>query len=203
MAMTYTTLKTRLKTRLRADLAVPAVANLNDASIATWANEKSTEVIYLLKDKNPYELQALTTYNATLTFNAGMAPLSGSGGTIPLALRVDTSLTKVKLLSSADEFAAFDGSNFMNTPTARFPVGFFSKTNVYVKPTAIDSGSDFTSGRWDYIDQPPEIAANGTFYGRLGDQILLELIAQQYFIFLEEFELANLSQNKINELIGL
>lgn len=201
MPFAYSSFLLNLKTRLRADIAPAVIANIDDTSFKTWANEKTGEVIYLLKDSKRFELVDLITYNATLSFTAGTAGVPSQAGSAVLALRVDASNTEVKILSP-EEFSKFDSSNFMSTPTKRFPVGMIAKSSIYVKPTAIDSGTNFTVGKLDYIDIHGDVT-NGINFRQLGYQILIELVAQQAFTFLEEFELVKLSADKVAELVAV
>ena len=115
MSITRAVLRTRVKTRIRQDMATPTVNDLNDNSIDTWAQEKCAQVIHLLKD--PVHFTDLVVPDATLTFaNDGNDRSASfpSGYEKALALRVTGSTVtnkKARLLAKRLNVAETAGSD--------------------------------------------------------------------------------------------
>jgi len=172
MSMTLTTLRTRVKTRIRADLATPTVADLHDTSITTWANEKKAEVIHLLKDA--IHFPSLMVRGTALTFSSGQASFP-SDYEIAQSVRVGSSDRRCRLFWDPDPFNRFDSSNFVVTPSSDRPLALIAD-KIYIKPTS------FTSGKLDYAKKHPDIASDqDTLFDELGDNVLVELIVSEYF----------------------
>ena len=191
MAISLATLKTRVKTRIRADLATPAVNNLDDKSIETWANEYKSVVIQILRD--PRHFNKLIVFDSTLTISNGKAALPADYE-MAVAVKVKTT-TEAKrqaiLTFDPQEFNSFDNSNFVTKVTEKFPLALVANGNLYVKPDSI------TNAYMDYIKRHPTISdSQGTLWNDIADNVLTELIVASYFSFLEEFELAAQAEAK-------
>jgi len=179
MSISRATIYTRVKTRIRADLATPLVDDLHDNSINTWAQEKCAQVIELL-DHNVH-FPSLFVPSESLTFttsNTDRRANLPSTYQRPVALRVtgtSASNRKTRILETSEDFRRFDSSNFLLTPTENRPIAFIG-SHVFVLPTTL------TTGRFDYIKAHPTIdGSNGTVFDELGDEMLILFIVSEYF----------------------
>jgi hypothetical protein len=141
--MTVSQLKTRVKRRIRADLATPVVNDLHDHTIVGWANEFTGDVIHALKDSVYFP--TLVETDKSLTFSSGSVALP-SDFEYPVSLKVDAdyqnnagttvnvSERSVRLLDDQKQFDTYDSVNFIVTPTKKRPVGLITD-KIYIKPT--------------------------------------------------------------------
>ena len=186
MALSLANIRTRVKTHIRAEMATPAVNDLNNASIDGWANEHCTDVIRILKD--PVHFSSLIVPDTSITFSSGYASLP-TGYELALAVKVATTTPTVtkrncELLFDPQEFAKRDSSNFILTPDNDHPVVLIANARAYIKPTAL------TTGYLDYVKKHPTITTSqDTLFDSMGDKVLIDLILSSYYGFLEEYEL--------------
>lgn len=190
MATSLATLQTRVKTRIRADLATPKVDNLDDTSIKTWANEKTSVVVHILQ--RPEHFQALHVIEKSIAISSGSGNLPSDYELATAVFVKTTNLAKRKArLLDVPDIELFDESNFITTPTETFPIAYVANGKLYVKPSSI------TQAYLNYIKKHPTIDnSNGTVWDELADQVLLELIMAEYYSFLEEFDLAAKAEAK-------
>jgi len=184
--MTLAELQTRVKTHIRAELSTPAVNDLNDNSIAEFANEHTGDVISLLDTSHYSELIEV---DYSLTFASGYEDLP-SNYQKAIAVKVtttDPAVTKkdCRLFFDPAKFSRLDSSNFVITPTQRQPVALVAEDKVFVKPDTL------TTGFLDYVKEHPTITSTqGTLFSPQGDNILVRFVLYDYYIFLEEPDLA-------------
>lgn len=182
MALTQAQLYTRFKTHLRAESATPTPVDINDASITEFANGRTGDVIKLIKDS--VHFPSLQNIDTSLTFASGYATLPADY-MLATALKVTTTSPVVskkdcRLTFDHTEFARWDSSNFLLTPSQERPVALVAD-KVYIKPTTL------TTGYFDYIEKHPTISGTqGTVFDDIGDSVLIDLILADYYGFIEE-----------------
>ena len=187
--MTLAELKLRVKTRVRADLATPAVNDLDDASITTWANEFTVDVIKTLGDAKHFT--ALVVTDSSVAFAAGSVAFPDNYQRY-VSLKVDSTYNDysgspislsdrhAQITEDPGLFNRMDGSNFVSTVTGRNPLAFVSD-KLYIKPTSI------TAGKLTFIKSHPEITSSvGTSFDDVGDNLLVLFILKAYYSFIEE-----------------
>ena len=199
--MTLAELVIRVQTQIRAELAAASldVSDLHDDSIEQWGDEELINVILILKDSRHFP--ELVTIDGSLTFTSGSADLPDDFWWPKtakqqesmydlLSLKVtanDVTKRHTSLVSPA-EFARFDSSNFVLTPSNKFPVGMIAD-KVYIKPT------DITAGYFDYINTHQAIE-DGTQFDAVGDNVLVALVMARYYEYLELPDLQALAYGK-------
>jgi len=197
--MTLATLETRVKTRIRADMSTPAVNDLADESIATWANEKKSEVIHLLKDPVRF-FPTLQVMGTALTFAAGVEDLPADYELYTNVVVNNGTVTnrKCRITEDVKKFRALDSNNFINTPHLDTPVILISSA-IYVLPTSI------TAGVLDYIKVHPTISdSQATLFTELGDLVLLNKIVQEYYRTIpQRFDLADNIEKEIDRILNV
>ena len=181
-------------------MGTPVLNDLDDASIAQWANEEVYNAIILLGDS--LHFPSLNQIDKSLTFISGSVALPDDFW-FPktekqqkkfvedfISLKVDANdvdKRRVALLSPV-EFARQDSSNFVLTPTTIFPAGMIAD-KVYIKPTTI------TQGYLDYITTHQIINDSaGTELDELGDNVLFRLVMARFY---EYRELPDLQANAL------
>jgi len=201
MSITRAVLYTRVKTRIRQDLATPAINDLDDASIVTWAQEKCAQVIALLRD--PVHFPTLLVSNVSVTFATESSDRTAAFPTTYTyerthALRVtgaSASGRKARLIFNADDFRRYDSSNFILTPTEARPIAYIAD-KLRVLPITL------TSGKLDYVRAHPAITgAAGTLFDELGDEILVLFVVAEYYRSGPQRH--DLAEGAISEAIGL
>jgi hypothetical protein len=194
MSISISTIRTKVFTRLAAELAVPLYSKINNASITTWADELTALVTqYLLKQGNHGEIQQFKVIGTVITITAGQGNLpAGYEQHLGAKVSVDGNYKNLhKLFDDPVDFARWDSSNFILTPTNRKPVGLIASNKIYIKPTSI------VVAYLDYLKIHPTLASNNTLYGEIGDTILVGLIVARCFDFLELHDLANIARNEV------
>ena len=189
MSISISTIRTRVFSRLAADLAVPVYSQIDDDNITIWADELTPIISKRLSKLGiPGELQSLVTIGSTIALSgAGIGSLPGDYETHLTAKVLVGSVRKrlFRLYDDPAKFAQWDSSNYVLTPITRKPVGLIANGQIRIKPTSINTAY------LDYIIQHPALASNNTEYGKMGDTMLVGAIAGRCFDFLEEPELAN------------
>jgi len=186
--MTLAELRTRVKTQLRAEMSTPSVSDLDDNSIEQWGDEELINVILILKDSRHFP--ALVSIDHSLTFTSGSVALPSDFWWPKSANQQESmkDLLSLKVTANAvtkrratpltpSEFAGFDSSNFVLTPSTKFPVWMIAD-QIYVKPTTI------TAGYLDYIVEHQAISS-GTQFDAVGDNVLVQLVMARYYDFRE------------------
>jgi len=209
LAITLTNIKTRFKTRVRADLAAAslAVSDIHDDSITQWANEETATVIHALKEPYLHFLELIVPDGA-ITFSSGSSAYPSANHQRTISVKVTSSyldkdgdtitLTdrRARLTYDNDEFNRFDSSNFLTTPTGKRPMVLVAN-KLYVKPTTI------TAGKITYIDSHPLITGDqDTVFDDVGDNLLILLIIRRYYQFIEEEGLVNSVNKEIGAFVG-
>lgn len=177
--MTRANLVTRVKTRIRADLATPTVDDLDDNSIYTWANEKLALVVEMLKDPIHYPaLVVIGTNLGSLTLYGGKKYAALPSNYLrAVAVKVGSSRRKCRLYFDPVEFARYDSSNFVLTPDSDYPLAL-AADKIYVLPTST------TAAYLDYIKKHPDLSGSvGTSFDGLGDEVLTLLVVAEYYKF--------------------
>ena len=133
-------IETWVKTKIRADMGTPTISDLHDTSIATWANEKSAEVIQMLKDTIHFKGLVVIGTSLSITTGSDYAYASfPSDYQKVLAIVVGSSDRKSRLTYDAAWFRRLDSANFVLTPTTDRPVSLIAD-KVYIKPCTLSSG---------------------------------------------------------------
>ncbi len=177
--MTRANLVTRVKTRIRADLATPTVDDLHDNSIYTWANEKLPLVVEMLKDPIHYPALEVIGYNlGALTLYAGKKYAALPSNYLrAVTVKVGSTRRKCRLYFDPVEFSRYDSSNFVLTPVSDYPLAL-AADKIYVLPTSI------TAAYLDYIKKHPDLSGSvGTSLDGLGDEKLTLLVVAEYYKF--------------------
>ncbi len=199
MSITRAVLYTRVKTRIRADLATPTVDDLDDNSITTWANEKLAQVIEMLKDPIHFTaLVAIGTNLGSLTLFAGKKYAALPSSYLrAVAVKVGSTRRKCRLYFDPVEFSRFDSSNFVLTPNDNYPVAL-AADKIYVIPTSI------TTAYIDYIKSHPDLSGSqGTLFDGLGDEVLTLLVTAEYYKFgPQRHDLASLAVQEAVSIAG-
>lgn len=182
MAKTFANLLTSVKSRIRADLAVPVVNDLHDDNVEVWADEKAPLIIHLISD--PVRLTLLYQIDIALAGNgtqndAAYFTLPGDFEK-PLAVRVTGSEVTLRdsRLVAPNVFSKYDSQNFITAPSEQLPVTMFAD-KVWCKPNTI------TAGRIDYVKNHPGIESNGTKFDGFGDYLLQLKLLEEYYGFIE------------------
>ena len=181
MAKTLANIKLDVYSRLAADMATPAYADIHEDNITKWADNLIPLVISAL---DPSEYPALITA-------AGSVALTTGSGSVPadyqkvLAVKATfaAGTYSAKLEKDMENFNSWDSSNFLTTPTTRKPVSVVVNGTVKVKPTSA------TYALMDYVKTHPAMSGSDTLFSTMGDFLLVELIVSRAFFFLEEPEL--------------
>ena len=191
MAIAYTEIRTRVQRRIRADLATASLAvnDLHTDAIDGWANEFTADVINILQD--PMHFPTLLVADGALTFTSGSVAFP-SLYQRHVALKVTSTYSdktgatqtltdrNAAIYTAPNDFARYDSSNFVLTPTGRRPIALIAD-KVYVKPTTI------TAGKFTYIKSHPTIGVDqATLFDDTGDNLLILLILKAYYTYLEE-----------------
>lgn len=195
MAISISTIRTRVFSRLAADLASPTYSQIHNNNITIWANELTAEVTKKLAEMSADgELQALTTIGTSIALSgAGIGSLPATfAAALTVKVLVGTTQKSVfRLYQDPAKFAKWDSSNFVLTPTTRKPVALVANGNLRIKPTSINTAY------LDFAIQHPDLASNNTKYQINGDAMLIGLIAARCFDFLEETELARNARKEV------
>jgi len=186
--MTQAEILTRVKTQIRAEMGTPSVSDLHATTISQWATEELYNVILILKDSRHFP--SLVAIDTSLTFTSGSAALpsgfwwpstvkqqEGMKDLLTLKVTANSVTKRYTPLLTPDEYARLDSSNFVLTPSTKFPIGMIAD-KVYVKPTTI------TAGYIDYITTHQAIAS-GTEFDEVGDNVLISLILARYYEYRE------------------
>ena len=199
--MTLAELIIRVQTQIRAELpaASLSVSDLDDDSIEQWGDEELINVILILKD--PKHFPELVAIDESLTFSSGSASLPEDFWWPKLTSQQNDLYNLLSLKVTANsvtkrhaslvlpaEFARFDSSNFVLTPSDKFPVATIAD-KVYIKPT------DITAGYLDYITTHQAISS-GTQFDAVGDNVLVALVMARYYEYRELPELQALAYGK-------
>ncbi len=177
--MTRANLVTRVKTRIRADLATPTIDDLHDNSIYTWANEKLSLVVEMLKDPIHYPALVVIGHNlGALTLYAGKKYAALPSNYLrAVTVKVGSSRRKCRLYFDPVEFSRYDSSNFVLTPDSDYPLAL-AADKIYVLPTST------TAVYLDYIKEHPDLSGSvGTSFDGFGDEALTLLVVAEYYKF--------------------
>ena len=195
MSISISTIRTRVFSRLAADLSSPTYSQIHNNNITTWANELTAIVSRKLAEMGVSgELQGLITIGSSIALNAsgiGTLPSDYETHTNGKVLVSGNRKSLFRLYDDPAKFAKWDSSNFVVTPTTRKPVALIANGQIRVKPTTI------TTAYLDYVIQHPTLASNNTKYGKMGDAMLVGVIAGRCFDFLEEPDLANNARKEV------
>jgi len=183
MAKTLANIKLDVYSRLAADMATPAYADIHEDNITKWADNLIPLVTTIL---DPSNFPSLIKYGGSVALTAG-------SGNVPSdyqkALTVRATFaagTYSTMLGDTEEFNRWDSSNFILTPTTRRPVSVIVDGTVKVKPTSA------TYALIDYIKTHPALSGSqDTLFNDIGDFTLVQLITARAFYFLEENQIAD------------
>ena len=197
MSISISTLRTRVFSRLAADLASPTYSQIDNANITLWANELTAIISQKLADmKKVDELQGLLVIGTSIALNAsgiGSLPADYEASVTVKVLVGSNRKRLFRLYKDASKFAQWDSTNFVLTPTTRKPVGLIASNQLRVKPVSL------STAYIDYVKEHPDLASNNTIYEQLGDTMLVGAVAGRCFDFLEEPDLGN----NIRKEVGL
>lgn len=205
MSLSLTNFKTRIKTKIRADLSTPTIDDLHDTSITTWGNELVHQVM-----QSQYKLfmangglhedlatifNELITYNTSLTFTSGVATRpSGVFSVVNVVVNADSITNRRAELLDLKDFRRWDGRNFALEPTAQLPK-VNAGDSIRVKPTSI------ASGKIDFVKVHPTIAS-GILVNEIGQEALVLLVMAEYYDFINEHDLANSKRALADKVIN-
>lgn len=215
MAISQTTIRERVKRRIRADLATASlsVPELHNDAIDGWAQEETATVTRLLAQMQPFDathFPSLVTTDEAITFTSGAEALSDLTNTYQwyVSLKVDSSYTdkdgntqtltdrRARITTDPDEFYRLDSSSFLTTPDGRRPVALISDA-IYIKPTSI------TDGKLTYVKSHPTLSSNNTAYDDIGDNLLIMHIVREYYRFRELEQFVQVIDAEINRLLEI
>jgi len=179
--------RTAIKTKIRADLAVPVVSDLDDASITQWGDEHVHTVMHMLhqamldlgQEADLADVfEELTVYDTAVTFTSGSAvKTSGMFSVINFVVNSDSITSRKARIVSLKEFRGMDSRNFVLTPDVEHPIVTLAGNAIKVSPTTI------TAGKVDYIKDHPTIA-NGVLLNAQGFSALVYLVIAEYYDFI-------------------
>lgn len=212
MAISQTTIRERVKRRIRADLATASLSipELHNDAIDGWAQEETATVTRLLAMKEPFDathFPSLVAVDTAITFTSGSAALP-TGYQWYVSIKVTSTYTdkegdtqtftdrRARITTDPAEFDRLDSSNFLTTPDGRRPVILVADT-VKVKPTSI------TDGKITYVKTHPALSANNTAYDDLGDNLLILHVLREYYRFRELEQFVQIIDAEINRVLQI
>lgn len=180
MSLTISQIRTRVYTKLAAELATPSYEDIHNDSITTWADQAASIVIHTLPPENFPRLRVI---DYSVTLSGGNGSITAINVELPLAVKVGTSKLATEMYQDPDDFNRWDSRNFILTPTTRQPVSLVANGRIYVKPTS------YTQAYFDYLNKQPGLASNSTYFNSAGDEMLVNIVSSMAFGYLEEYDL--------------
>lgn len=210
MAISRTTIRERVRRRIRADLATASLSTprFHNDAIDGYAQEATAEVTRLLANPQVFDavhFPSLVVIDGAKTFSSGSAALP-TAYQWWVSLKVtstyidkngDTQILtdrRCRITTDPDEFHRLDSSNFLTTPDGRRPVALVADT-VKIKPTSI------TAGKFTYVKTHPALSTNNTAYDDLGDNLLILHVIREYYRFRELENFVKVIDAEINRLL--
>jgi len=180
MSITISTIRSRVLTKLAAELSSPSYEDIHQNSIDTWADEAAAMVIHNLPEEH---LSRLKVVDQVVNLSSGSGSITSYNVERPIAVKVGSSKINTNMYLDPADFNRWDSSNFILTPTTRAPVSLVANGNIYVKPTS------YSIAYFDYFRQQPGLASNSTYFSSAGDTMLVNIVASMAFGYLEEYDL--------------
>ena len=204
MSLSLANFRIAIKTKIRADLAVPVINDLDDAAITQWGNEHAHTVMQmqyqaLLEGGNEADLanvfEELITYNQAVTFTTGsVARPAGIFSLSSAVVTADSITDKNARIVTLKEFRRWDSRNFVLTPTVELPLITLADATIKVKPTSI------TAGKIDFIADHASIAS-GVLLNAIGQSALIYMVMAEYYEFIGEEKKSMKAKQDAKEVI--
>ena len=203
MSLSIANFRIALKTKIRADIATPAIDDLHDNSITQWGNEHVHTVMHmqyqaLLAAQEEADIanvfEELITYNQSVTYTAGSVTRPSGIFSLSSAVVTADGLTKNARIVDIKEFRRHDSRNFVLTPSVELPMVTLAGSTIKVIPTSI------TAGRIDSIKDHPSIAG-GILLNAIGQSALIYMVMKEYYEFIGQLERAMKAKQEAKDVI--
>jgi hypothetical protein len=187
MSYTIANFRIAVKTKIRGDIATPAIDDLHDNSITQWGDEHVHQVMQmqyqaLLDMKEEADIanvfEELITYGQSVTFSSGsVSRPSGIFALSSAVVTADSVSNRNARILPIKEFRRYDGRNFVLTPTEELPIITLAGSTIKVAPTTI------TAGKIDFIKDHATIAS-GILLNPIGYSALVYMVMAEYYEFI-------------------